>query len=398
MAGVYGYADGGSGDYPSLSDANLNTRDIAHGSNVRGINIEGAHVRWGDGTTDRFFLPATPSNSYINIHAHGSLAFDYDGPVTLDTPISGGRYHASLSTPAYGDVSLSPTRGNAVTFATPQNYHGTTTVGAGATLLLGTGAAGGDGALLTGTPSDAIVDDGALVVRDTATALSLSNITGAGSLTQSGAATTTLTGTTSYTGATTVTAGTLALAAGSAGVGASSGVRLTGGTLDLTASGGTTVAALAAGPGGTLALAPRAGAAALTVTGALSLGGGLVLRPSGAVAAARELTLIHATGPGATGTFAGLPEGAKVTVGGAVFHISYRGGGGHDVVLLAGDATPAASAASAGSTPGATLVLPATAGAARSTHLTSLALLAFALTATVIAAAFLALRLRRRRR
>ena len=34
-----------------------------------------------------------------------------------------------------------------------------------------------------------------------------------------------------------------------------------------------------------------------------------------------------------TGTFAGLPEGAKVTINGTVYTISYKGGNGKSVVL-----------------------------------------------------------------
>ena len=408
MTGVDSYSDSGPNSAPALSDPSLNTRQIPHTINFRGINIEGAHVQWGDGSTSRFFLPATPADSYINIHKNGTLAFDYNGPVTLDTPISGGVYHASLSTPAYADVTLNPTQGNAVTFATPQNYHGTTTIGTGATLLLGTGSAGGDGALLTGTSSDAIVDDGALVARDATTPLTLANITGSGSLTQSGAAGTTLTGTTSYTGATTVTSGTLALGAGSGGIASSSGLTLSGGTFSIAGSGNQTIRDLAGtsgtvalgahtltvgtaasttyqgtftgsgglvktgsgtltltgtsttgGPwriaqgtlaldgatltigaltqdaGSTLTITPRAGTAALTVNGPLNLAGTLVVKLTAAVTAGQKLTLIHETGSGAAGTFAGLAEGAKITVGGSVFQISYQGGSGHDVVLTA---------------------------------------------------------------
>jgi autotransporter-associated beta strand protein len=174
------------------TDPSLDTASIAHTVNFRGINIEGANVQWGNGSTDRFFLPATPSDSYINIHNNGSLAFDYDGPVTLDTPISGGVYHNSLSTPAYASISLAATDGNAVTFAVPMNYHGTTTIGSGATLLLGTGESGGDSSLLTGASGDQVVDDGTLTVRNVSTGITVANVSGSGGLTQSGAATTTL--------------------------------------------------------------------------------------------------------------------------------------------------------------------------------------------------------------
>lgn len=284
MTGVDSFSDTGADSSPALSDPGLNTRSVAHTINFRGINIEGATVQWGDGTTHRFFLPATPADSYINIHKNGSLTFDYNGPVTLDTPISGGVYHGSLSTPADATVTLSPTAGNAVTFATPQNYHGTTTIGSGATLLLGTGTAGGDSALLTGTAADRVVDDGALVTRDTATPLSLSNITGSGSLTQSGAAKTTLTGTTAYTGATTVASGTLALGPGSGGIGSSSGLTLNGGTFDVSAAADQTVKNLAGGSG-TVALGAHtltvATTAPTTYGGTISGAGGLVKTGTG---------------------------------------------------------------------------------------------------------------------
>jgi autotransporter-associated beta strand protein len=417
MTGVDSFSDGGPNSAPTLSDPGLNTRQIPHTINFRGINIEGAHVQWGDGTTSRFFLPATPADSYINIHKNGTLAFDYNGPVTLDTPISGGVYHASLSTPAYADVTLNPAQGNAVTFATPQNYHGTTTIGAGATLLLGTGSAGGDSALLTGTSSDAIVDDGALVARNTAAPLTLLNITGSGSLTQSGAASTTLTGQTTYTGATTVTSGTLALGAGSGGIASSSALALSGGTFSIAGSGNQSIRDLAGtagtvslgahtltvgtaasttyqgsftgsggltktgsgsltltapsttgGPwqitqgalaldgatittgglteaaGSTLTITPRAGTPPLTVNGPLNLAGTLAVKLTGPVTAGEKLTLIHETGSGATGTFTGLAEGAKITVGGSVFQIGYQGGSGHDVVLTAISVSASASA------------------------------------------------------
>ena len=254
VSGVYSYADQGVPNNPSLSDPALNRSTSVGNANTRGVNIEGAHVQWGDGTSSRFFLPATPANSYINIHRNGTLAFDYNGPVTLDTPISGGVYHTSLSTPAYSDVSLVAQPGNAVTFATPMNYHGTTTIGAGATLTLGTGATSGDSALLTGTAMDTVDDQGTLVVRNAGRAVSLSRISGPGSLVQAGSATTTLTGPISYTGGTTVSAGALAVTGGS--LATSSGVDLTrpGAVLDLRKAGNQTVRSLSGVQGSTILL------------------------------------------------------------------------------------------------------------------------------------------------
>jgi autotransporter-associated beta strand protein len=382
------------------SDTSLDKASIAHTSNFRGINIEGANVQWGDGSTSRFFLPATPSDSYINIHKNGSLTFDYDGPVTLDTPISGGIYHASLSTPASASISLAPTNGNAVTFAVPMNYHGTTTIGRGATLLLGTGSSGGDSSLLTGASNDQIIDNGMLTVRNTSTSITLANVSGSGGLVQSGSATTTLSGAISYTGPTTINGGTLAIA--SAGLrlnqlsgvsgssislgsnslsvntsgatayagsitGTSGGLTTTGsgtltltghastpsgtwhvqqGTLAIGAGGSLSIGSLVESAGSTLSLAAGT-SAPIQVSGAVQLGGKLNVASLPTAAAGGKITLIHATGTQpVTGTFTGLPEGSQLLVGGRPYTIGYAGGSGHDVVLTASAGATASSTAS----------------------------------------------------
>lgn len=409
-------------------DPAQDTATLPHTANFRGINIEGAHVQWGDGSTDRFFLPATPSDSYINIHKNGSLTFDYDGPVTLDTPISGGVYHGSLSTPAEASVSLAATTGNAVTFAVPMNYHGTTTIGRGATLLLGTGRPGGDGSLLTAASNDAIVDEGLLTVRDTSTPATLADISGPGALTQSGTAATTLSGITAYSGPTTVTTGTLAIGRGGSGISESSSLNLTSasatfsialandaqkvrqlsgvagstvslGSRDLTiatagtrtfagtitgTSGGVTttgtgtltltghastpngtwhlsqgtlaigagakleVGSLDQAPDSTLALdladASAAASTPLNVNGTVHLSGRLVLTGAPGTAPGGKLVLLQNSGTAPiSGAFAGLPQGAHLTVGGRDFTLDYQGDNGHDIVL---EATSEASAAS----------------------------------------------------
>lgn len=303
-------------------DPSQDTGTVAHTENFRGINIEGANVQWGDGSSDRFFLPATPSDSYINIHKNGSLSFDYDGQVTLDTPISGGVYHASLSTPANASISLAATSGNAVTFAVPMNYHGTTTIGHGATLLLGTGTAGGDSSLLTGASNDQVVDDGTLTVRNTSTALTLANVSGSGGLTQSGTAATTLSGATNYTGPTTISAGTLAIGSGASGIGSSSGVSLTGAgaRFDVaSASGGQRVQQLSGAAGSSITLGSNSlsvsTSGASTYAGSISgTSGGLTTIGGG------TLTLTgHASTPSGTwhvqqGTLA-IGAGGSIDVG-----------------------------------------------------------------------------------
>ncbi|RAG84024.1 autotransporter [Streptacidiphilus pinicola] len=336
MTGVYSYADGGSEGDPALSDPSLNYDAIPHRNNTRGINIEGAHVQWGDGTTRRFFLPANAADSYINIHNNGTLAFDYDGPVTLGTPVSGGIYHNSLATPAYADVSLLPTRGNDVTFAAPQNYHGTTAIGAGAVLRLGSGTAGGDATLLTDTPTDRIVDDGALVLQNRTTPLSLCRITGNGSLTQAGPASTTMRAPVDYTGATTISNGTLALTA-AADLAASSGVRLTSAAavLDLRRAGSPTVRTLSGVRGSTILMARGTTLTVLQTSSTRFEGrvvGGTLKEPGGGASPSSGVGVVPAravTGPGtAEAASTGSLPAVAVAVATAV-------GVGAGIVLLA---------------------------------------------------------------
>ncbi|MFF4591256.1 autotransporter [Streptomyces sp. NPDC001388] len=371
LTGQYSYSDQGGDTHPSLSDPGLNWRALPHQSNKRGTNIEGADVRWGDGTTHRIFMPGTKDTVYINLHERSGrrsrLTFDYDGPVTLGAPIGGGVYHDTLAAPGAGDVVIAGTEGNDVTFAAAQYYDGSTTVEKGAVLRLGSGAAGGDGSLLTGTARRRIVNDGTLVVRNTRTPVSLSGIGGSGALVQSGTATTTLTGSAvTYTGTTTVRKGTLALRAG-AGLANSRAIRLTsaGARLD-TGGSALRVTSTLGGRGTVEGAVTNEGvvtggltvsgdytqqdqgqlvlrAAPLKVSGRVRLGGGLDLSAAGSAAEGsgrgerkREIAVLDHSGHGAVaGTFAGLREGARVKLTDTVYRISYRGGDGNDVVLTA---------------------------------------------------------------
>ncbi|WP_328827847.1 autotransporter [Streptomyces sp. NBC_00252] len=367
LTGQYSYSDQGGDTNPSLSDPGLNWRAIAHQLNKRGTNIEGADVRWGDGTTHRIFMPGTKDTVYINLHeasgVRSRLTFDYDGPVTLGAPIGGGRYHDTLAAPGAGDIVVAGTRGNDVTFAAPQFYDGSTTVEQGAVLRLGSAKRGGDGGLLTGTEQRRIVDDGTLVVRNTALGVQLSHIGGKGSLVQSGAATTTLTGTAvTYTGTTTVSKGTLALRSG-ATLARSRAIRLTsaGARLDvgtaglrlsteltgvgtvkgaitndgLVTSGLTVTGDYTQSVRGELVL----GAEPLKVAGKARLAGDLDLAAAG-THPARTVTILDHTGRApTTGVFTGLREGAKLRLADTTYRISYRGGDGNDVVLTAAPAS-----------------------------------------------------------
>jgi autotransporter-associated beta strand protein len=244
MSGVYSWSDQGSETDPSLSDPGLNFVAVPKNINKRGVNIQGATVQWGDGTHNRFFLPGTRETIYINLYtrrARGHLIFDYNGPVTLGAPISGGKYHDTMDAVAVGDVTIAGTPGNDVTFADQQNYDGTTTVESGAILRLGSGRPGDDSWLITGTEGAKIVDDGALVVSNADNEIELSRISGKGSFEQAGPATVTLTGDIAYTGPTTVSGGALVLAGGTLASSASLGLSKPGATLDLAAAGDQTL-------------------------------------------------------------------------------------------------------------------------------------------------------------
>jgi autotransporter-associated beta strand protein len=290
MSGVYSWSDNGSDTDPALSAPSRNFATVPHSDNKRGINIEGATVTWGDGKNNRFFLPGNEKTVYIDMHADPNgtrsvLTFDYNGPVTLDAPISGGRYHDTMADVGRGDVVVAATRGNAVTFTAPQNYDGNTTIGDGASLRLGDGSPQGDSALLS---TGKIVDNGELIVQNATRDAELGRIGGKGSVTQAGPATTTLTGELAYTGRTTVKAGTLVVAGGSLAASTAVDLPAAGATLDLTRAGDGTVANLSGAEGATVAAGRT-----LTVraTAATTFGGALTATDGVTKTGAETLTL-----------------------------------------------------------------------------------------------------------
>ncbi|WP_405826745.1 autotransporter [Streptomyces sp. NBC_01390] len=381
LTGQYSWSNQGGDTNPSLSAPALNWTPAKKNVNKRGTNIKGANVQWGDGTTNKIFMPGTAETVYINLLAARSrslLTFDYDGPVTLGAPIGGGRFHDTLSAPGAGDIVIRGTRGNDVTFAAVQYYDGSTAVEKGAVLRLGSGKPGGDGGLYTKGSLYKVVNNGSLVVRNTSRALTLSRISGGGSFTQSGAATTTLAGSgVTYSGSTTVTKGTLALRSG-ATLARSKAIRLTspGARLDVGSAGlrvGTTITgsgtvrgsvtnegvvaggltvtgSYTQGAKGELVLRGRP----LKVTGAVRLAGALDLSavgpaaaPASVPASARTIPVLNHAGRAKTaGTFSGLKEGTALKLGDATYRITYRGGDGNDVVLKAvtKSASPAVTA------------------------------------------------------
>jgi autotransporter-associated beta strand protein len=302
MSGVYSWSDNGSDTDPALSDPSRNFATVPHRDNKRGINIEGATVTWGDGTHNRFFLPGNENTVYINMHAERNgtrsvLTFDYNGPVTLDAPISGGKYHDTMADVGRGDVVIAATRGNAVTFTAPQNYDGNTTIGDGASLRLGDGSPQGDSSLLR---TGKIVDNGELIVQNATRGVELARISGKGSVTQAGPATTTLTGDLTYTGRTTVKAGTLAVTGGTIATSTAVDLPAAGTTLDLTRAGDQTLNNLSGAEGSKVA---ASGALTVHATAATTFGGAVTAAESVTKTGPETLTSTgtHAT-PNATWT------------------------------------------------------------------------------------------------
>ena len=196
----------------------------------------------------------------------------------------------------------------------------------------------------------------AAVAVNNASALTLSGaIGGASGITKTGAGILSLTGTSTFAGGTTVNGGTLFVNGTIPGpVAVNAGATL-GGT-------GTITGAVAINAGGTLApgLSPGltntgdlnlAGAFLVeiegttvgtqydqtNVTGTVTIAGGtLTLAGAYVPVAGNAFTIIANDGADAvTGTFAGLAEGATVTLNGVTLVISYVGGTGNDVVLTA---------------------------------------------------------------
>ncbi|HET7222023.1 MAG TPA: hypothetical protein VFI81_02380, partial [Rhodanobacteraceae bacterium] len=379
MSGIYSHTDNSPHNKPnlvnpSLSDPSLNLAKVIYrgGPNdvngndgsYRGINIEaGGTVQWGDGTHSNFFLPSAPSpaevdpvlgkkNAYINLHRGGTLAFNYNGPVTLHVGITGGGGGPDRSQSiGVGNVTLMGTPGNDVTFGQPQNFNGTTSIESGAILRLGTGVPvplnyvtlnattgksvfkqatyTGDASLLTaesvgGVATNAIQNAGQLIVQNTATNITLSNISGVGSFVQQGAATTTLRNN-SYSGGSTIkSGGVLAGSADAFGTGAvinSADLALAPGQHALTLASGFTQTA-----SGNLTLAVAgitAGVDAddIAVAGPVVLGGTLTLHVSGTYAPGQKLILIRSAA-GISGAFSAVNSNG-VSLTGQVEGLAY---------------------------------------------------------------------------
>lgn len=357
FTGIYSYSNSGDQLKPALSDPSLNTMLVQNvsgsltggtNSSFRGINIEGGTTQWGDGTTNQFFLPSAPSpaasnsavkNAYINLHRGSTLVFDYNGKYSCNVGITGGGGGPDADgSSGAGNLTIAATAGNYAVLTMPQNYNGITTIGAGATLQIGNGAPvsavqatvgapttaapygailrqttlatyTGDSSLLTaesanGSLSDAIVDNGTLIIANTSTAITLSNISGSGAVKQAGAASTTLSGANSYSGGTTVSAGTLnvvsATALGSGSVINGATLATAGSQHALNVGGNYTQTA-----SGNLALSIGSVPDQLKVGGQALLSGGLTLNFAAAPAHGSRLVVVQAAG-GVSGAFTNI--------------------------------------------------------------------------------------------
>jgi autotransporter-associated beta strand protein len=214
------------------------------------------------------------------------------------------------------------------------------------------------GTSTVGLPIDFGTGASTVTVDTSGAVLSLGgDLSGQNGLTKQGAGELDLGGTNAYTGTTTISAGVLHVDGSVTGaVAVSSGATLGGiGTVGSITTTAATVQPGDSGPGlltdmGDLTLdssssydvalnGTTAGSqySQLQAGGTIDLAGATLNVTLGFTApGGSQFTIIKNTGSSPiTGTFAGLAQGATLTVSGATFTISYTGGSGHDVVLTA---------------------------------------------------------------
>jgi fibronectin-binding autotransporter adhesin len=162
-------------------------------------------------------------------------------------------------------------------------------------------------------------------------------ISGLGKLTEVGAGSLIVSGLNTYTGGTTVSSGTLGGGGKIGSLAVKSGATLAPSTTttQILSTGSVTFSA-----GSTFAVTLNGTTAGtgydqLSVAGRVKLAGATLNLTLGFTPAiGNTFTLIQNDGTDAVvGTFAGLPQGATLTLGGMTFQISYVGGTGNDVVL-----------------------------------------------------------------
>jgi autotransporter-associated beta strand protein len=312
-----------------------------------------------------------------------------------------------------GNWDVPPTAGNDLVFpANAANLTNTDDLGAGtgfgSLTIAGSGyTIGGNAIALTGNLDSSqssgsntvdlpITASGsgplAVTVDQSGAALVLGGvISGSSGLTMSGAGALDLAGANTYTGTTTVSGGVLNVDSAQPGspvtlqAGATLGGSRTVGTItstsatvgpgnpapgvltdsgDLTLDSGSSLSvALDGNTAGT-------GYSQLVVSGQVNLNGATLDATAGFTPADNQtFTIIDNTGTSAvSGTFAGLPQGAMLTISGQPYAISYTGGDGNDVVLTSlAASTTSVSASSNSVVSGQPVTLTATVAAADST-------------------------------
>ncbi|MBN9517029.1 autotransporter-associated beta strand repeat-containing protein, partial [bacterium] len=310
--------------------------------------VPGALVVGAGAAVESFAANLIADTAQVTVGAGATFYLNGDPETVAGLSVSGG----TVTIAGSGVLTV----GGPVTLQNATVSSGTLALGGGVTVLAGGATTVTSRIDLAGTTRTFdVADAGAgddLIIGN----VILNSGGGAAGLTKTGAGTLTLGVANSYTGTTTVTAGVLRVV----GSVATSPVALAGGTLTgsgtvgvVTATGGTLTPGLA---GPTVILTTSGvvlGAGSTFAPVISSVGGGIadLLRVNGTVnltGATLNPTLIGTPPTGTlsflliandgtdavVGTFAGLPQGATLTLGGVPFAVQYNDNDGNDVVLV----------------------------------------------------------------
>jgi autotransporter-associated beta strand protein len=374
-----------------ISGANGLTKSGAGTLTLTGTNTYSGSTTISAGTLNANSSSALGDESATNtlvfaggtLQAGGTITSPSTRGVTLSSTgtIDTNGNNVSIAGAISGANGLTKNGAGTLTLTGTNTYSGATTISVG-TVNANSSAALGDGSATNtlglgagttlqasgtitspSTRSVTLFPSGTVTIDTNGNSVSIAGVIGGfDGLTKSGSGTLTLSANNTYSGTTTVSAGTLTVN-GSQG---SSAVSLNGGTLNGT---GTTGAITSTASGGTLqpgtppgilssgnvnlssgsptfsvalnGTTAGSGYSQLNVTGTVNLTGATLSGSLGYTPTNGDsYTIINNDSTDAvTGTFAGLPEGTGLVIGGKSFRISYVGGSGNDVVLTAGGAT-----------------------------------------------------------